>query len=399
MSLVRATDDVECHSGATEVKHLFALLIVIHALILTLGFCKAFNIATLDALQPITRPMGLLWLAAALLFLVAGCMLYTLPQWWWLPAGLALVGSTIAIATAWGDAKLGLIANVIILLPAIVAALSVAPWSFQARFDREVAVGLAHRPATSPVVADADMASLPAPVQRYLRFAGAVGKPRVWNYRLRYAGGLRSAPDKAFMVGTTDQHSFVNPPARLFLVHMSMFGVPVEAYHRYVGPEATFNVKLASLLQVVDAKGPEMNRAETVTLFNDMWLLAPSTLIDAGVVWEEVDALTVRATWTHAGNTISATLSFDASGALTNFVSFDRARAEDLKNMRATEMSPGSAVGSANRLRWSTPIEGWRDFGGRKLPASAKAIWHLPSGDFVYGHFEILDAAYNVMPG
>jgi hypothetical protein len=379
-------------------KHVFAFLIVLHALILTLGFWKDFNFATLDALQPIARPMGLLWLAAALLFLVAVLMLYTMPQWWWLPAGFALVCSTIVIVAAWSDAKFGLIPNVIILIPVIVVALSAAPWSLQARFDRDVAQGLALRPADLPVVSDADIASLPAPVQRYLRFAGAVGKPRVWNYRLRYDGGLRSAPDKAFMVGTIDQQSFVNPPARHFLVHMSMYGIPVEAYHRYVGAAATFNVKLASLVQVVDAEGPDMNRAETVTLFNDMWLLAPSTLIDAGIVWEEVDPLTVRARWSNTGNCVSATLSFDASGALTNFVSEDRARAEDLKNLGATEMSPGSAVGISGRLRWSTPISGWRDVGGRKLPVSAKAVWHLPKGDFVYGYFEIVDATYNVWP-
>jgi hypothetical protein len=247
-------------------------------------------------------------------------------------------------------------------------------------------------------VSAADLASLPAPVQRYLRFAGVVGKPRVWTYRLHYQGGLRSAPGKAFMRGTTDQQSFVNPPARHFLVRMSMAGIPAEAYHRYVGAAATFQVRLASLVQVVDAQGPELNRAETVTLFNDMWLLAPSTLIDAGIVWEEVDPLTVRATWTHAGNTIAATLSFDASGALTNFVSEDRARTEDLQSLGATEMSPGSAVGSKNRLRWSTPASAWRDFGVRQLPVSAQAVWHLPAGEFVYGHFEILDATYNVLP-
>lgn len=379
-------------------KHAFALLLIVHALILSLGFCKSFNLATLDALQPIARPLGVLWLAAALLFLAAAFMLYTLPRWWWLPAGLALVCSTIVIVAAWWDAKFGLLANLVVLIPAVVAALGVAPSSLQARYKRDTAEGFAQRHADSPVLSDADLASLPAPVQRYLRFAGAVGKPRVWNYRIHYRGGLRSAPDKAFMLGTTDQQSFVNPPARHFLVKMSMLGLPVQAYHRYVGPAAAFEVRLASLVQIVDAKGPEMNRAETVTLFNDMWLLAPSTLIDAAVAWQEVDPLTVRATWTHAGHTISATLSFESSGALTNFVSEDRARTEDLKNMGATNMSPGSAVGSANRLRWSTPIEGWRDFGGRRLPVSAKAIWHLPAGDFVYGQFEILDAAFNTTP-
>lgn len=386
-----------CPKGEPEVKHLLACLIVAHAGFMSLGFCKAFQLVALDALQPITRPMGLLWLAAAWLFLAAARMLYTGPARWWLPAGLALLCSTLAIIAAWDDAKFGLIPNLVILGPALVAALGVAPWSLQARFRRDVAEGFAQRPADElPLVSEADIAPLPAPLQRYLRFAGALGRPRVWNYRLRYRGGLRSAPEQAFMPGTIEQQSFVHPPARHFLARMSMHGIPADAYHRYVGPSATFEVRLAALLQVVHAQGPELNRAETVTLFNDMCLLAPSTLVDAAIVWQEVDPLTVKASWSHAGNTVSALLSFDASGALTNFVSQDRARAEDLRNLGATELSPGSAAGSANRLRWSTPIAGWRDFDGRKLPISAKAIWHLPKGDFEYGQFEIVEAAFNV---
>lgn len=30
------------------------------------------------------------------------------------------------------------------------------------------------------------------------------------------------------------------------------------------------------------------------------------------------------------------------------------------------------------------------------LPTGTVAIWHLPKGDFVYGTFEFVDAAYNV---
>lgn len=380
-------------------KHALAVLIVVHAGILSLGFCKSFGLLPLDALQPIARPMGLLWLAAALLYLAAVAMLYALPLWWWLPAGLALVCSTIVIVAAWADAKFGMAANVVVLLPAVVAALGVAPWSLRADFNRDVAAGLARRPGELPVLAEADIESLPSTVQRYLRFAGAVGKARVWNYRIHYKGALRSAPEKAFMVGATDQISFVYPPARHFLVQMSMHGVPVQAYHRYVGPAATFKVRLASFFQMVDSSGPELTRAETVTLFNDMCLLAPSTLVDAGIAWQELDPLTVRATWTNSGHAVTATLSFDASGALLDFVSDDRARTEDLQNLNIIDPSADRAVGSPPRLRWSTPIDGWRDFGGRKLPISAKAIWHLPKGDFVYGQFEILEAAFNVSPG
>jgi hypothetical protein len=163
-----------------------------------------------------------------------------------------------------------------------------------------------------------------------------------------------------------------------------MFGVPFTAFHRYVGPEATFRVRLASLLTMVDAKRAEMNKSETVTLFNDMVVLAPSTLIDPNIVWEELDPLTVRATWTNEGNTISAILSFDESGALTNFVSDDRYRTVDGKTFE--------------NIRWSTSVSDWRMFDGRKLPVKGEAVWQLSDGEFQYGQFEILNVEYNVMP-
>ena len=38
-------------------------------------------------------------------------------------------------------------------------------------------------------------------------------------------------------------------------------------------------IKLAGLFKVVDACGPEMNRGETVSLFNDMCFMEPGSLI------------------------------------------------------------------------------------------------------------------------
>lgn len=157
----------------------------------------------------------------------------------------------------------------------------------------------------------------------------------------------------------------------------------INAFHRYVGPQATFKVRLASLLTVVDAYGAEMNQTETVTLLNDMFLLAPPTLIDPPIVWEELDPMTVRATWTNAGNTVSAVVSFDSSGALVNFVSDDRYKTTDGKQYE--------------RLRWSTPVSGWREVEGRKLISTGETIFGLPGSEFVYGRFELLDVQYNLM--
>ena len=65
-------------------------------------------------------------------------------------------------------------------------------------------------------------------------------------------------------------------------------------------------IKLASLIPVVNAYGEIMTKGETVTLFNDMCVLAPGTLIAKSIQWETIDPLTVKATFTNQGYTISA---------------------------------------------------------------------------------------------
>jgi hypothetical protein len=122
---------------------------------------------------------------------------------------------------------------------------------------------------------------------------------------------------------TAEHYNFVDEPARFFYLNGSMFMIPVQGYHRYAGPSATMRVKAAALMPVVDASGNEMNQGETVTMFNDMCVMAPATLIGPAIRWKPVDALTARASFTNAGHTIRAELSFNEGGELTNFWSDD----------------------------------------------------------------------------
>jgi hypothetical protein len=52
--------------------------------------------------------------------------------------------------------------------------LSRGPWSFRAEYDRDVSQGLA-RSVPTPPLTEADLAQLPAVVQRYIRLSGALG--------------------------------------------------------------------------------------------------------------------------------------------------------------------------------------------------------------------------------
>lgn len=254
--------------------------------------------------------------------------------------------------------------------------------SFRDEYRHDLASGFREARREEGVVTEADIAHLPSAVQRYLRFTGAVGKPRVWNYRFRFNGTFRPGNGPRTIRIGGEQQSLVRPAARLFLMGGSMFGLPVLAYHRYVGPTATFRVRVASIATVVDAKGPEMDQGETVTLLNDVCLLAPAALIGPDFEWEDLGAESARVTMTNAGHAVSAVLTFDDTGAMTDFVSEDRYSTVDGKVYE--------------RIPWSTPVDGWRSVDGRKVPTRAEARWLRPEGELVYARFDPGDVEYNV---
>lgn len=93
----------------------FGVLGVVHGMVHFVGFGKAYELATLPDLQPIPRRLGLLWLVAGLAMFATGVLILLRIPWW--PAfGLVSVAlSQTAIVTAWGDAKSGTVANVLIV--------------------------------------------------------------------------------------------------------------------------------------------------------------------------------------------------------------------------------------------------------------------------------------------
>lgn len=366
-------------------KALFIALVVVHGLIHLMGFVKGFGLGNIEGLhQPISRGMALVWLFAAIAFLATAAMLVLSPRYWLFAAAPAVVLSQIAIVSAWGDAKFGTLANVIILVPLALAIADLRSTSLRSRFERDVRTEFAERPAAA-VVTEGDLQTLPPLVATYLRRVGVVGHPRVHDFFVTFRGEIRNGVDARWMKMRVQQHErFGDTPARLFYLNSSMFGVPFDAYHRKLGRTATMEVKVASVIPMVDARGPEMDQSETVTLFNDMCLMAPAALLDADVAFNTVDEHTVHATFRNAGITITADLIFNDEGDLVNFVSYDRYMTSDGRTM--------------HKYRWSTPIRDYRDFGGMRIAAHGDAVWALPDGDFTYGRFNIEELRYNVVP-
>jgi hypothetical protein len=94
-----------------------AAFLVIHGLIHLLGAAKAFGWADLPQLtQPVSPAAGVVWFAAAGLFLSSAATLFLWPSGWWVIAALAVGVSTAAIIPSWTDAKAGALANAIVLV-------------------------------------------------------------------------------------------------------------------------------------------------------------------------------------------------------------------------------------------------------------------------------------------
>jgi len=358
-------------------------ILVGHGLIHIAGFLAAFGLAEVGVLRnDPSRPAGILWLVAAVLLVASGVLLFAFPARWSQVAVIALVLSQGLIVSSWGDAKFGTLANVVVMFPVLVALLGQAPWSPRARFAREVSAGSSRVVMPPALLTDGDLAPLPGPVREYLRFAGAVGKPRVVDYKVSFTGGLRSGPNDPWMKATVEQWSTHEPSSRRFLLRARRYGVPFDAFHRYVGGSATFEVRIASLFPVIDARGAEMDQSETVTLLNDMAVLAPATLIDSRIQWEPAGDRIVRAIFTNEGHTVSATLAFDGTGALVDFWSDDRYRTVDGRTYE--------------KARWSTPVATYREADGRKVPVHAEARWTVAGTGFAYARLDVVDIAYNL---
>lgn len=251
----------------------------------------------------------------------------------------------------------------------------------KARYREEVAALVAASPADNPpVVTDADLAPLPPLVARYLRRAGVVGRPRVVNVHAVFTAQMRNGRDQPWMTATVDQWDFFQPKARLFLMKAKRAGIPFIAFHRYVGAEAMFEVRLAGLVPMFRVSGPSMTQSETVTLLNDMCVLAPATLVDPSISWTTIDATHVRAEFANAGHRIAAELTFDADGDLVNFRSDDRHQNDGKRD---------------RQLPWLTPVSGYRDFGGVRLAANGNANWLEPEGEWTYGRFQLQRIDFN----
>jgi hypothetical protein len=329
-----------------------------------------------SVIKGISKPMKALWLSITVSFVIAAVLLLLKIDSWPIIAMVSAVLSQLLILSVWKEAKGGTILNVVIFF---IAAANFSIQYFEFQFEEEVRGQLHHSPVNNKdLLTEEDLLPLPQSVQNYLRLSGAVNKPKVKNMRVEFVGKMRTKGGDWFPFQSV-QYNFFDDPARLFFMKAKMYGTTVPGFHDYQSATARMDVKLFGLFTIAEGSGIVMNMSETVTVFNDMCLFAPATLIDKRIQWQEKDKNNVEATFTNEGFQISAILKFNEKGQLVNFISDNR---YDINEMK--------------QYRFSTPVKAHEKIHDINIPTYGEAIWHYPEGKFAYGQFHLKSIDYNV---
>jgi hypothetical protein len=226
------------------------------------------------------------------------------------------------------------------------------------------------------------LTGLPAPVRRYLRWTGIVGKPLVHTVYLRQQGRIRSGKGQLWLPLNAEEYYSVQPPGFVWDARLHLGPLPVgRGRDMYANGRGSMLIKAASLVTVADASGEAMDQGSMLRYLNEMmWF--PTAFLGDNVSFEAIGDTSARVTLTDHGRTATATMSFDAEGRLIEFVA--KRYAMD---------------GSGSRLAtWSVPVIEYGEVEGLRLPVRVKAVWRLADGDLDYIDVRITQLQYEAVP-
>lgn len=232
-------------------------------------------------------------------------------------------------------------------------------------------------PAAS-VIAPDDLSGLPAPVQRYLRYTGVVGRRRIRTAHAEYEGQFRLKREGRWMNIVAEQDYTVNPPGFVWRARFKMAGVPfMFGQDTYADGHSRMHGKLLGLFTVVDGHGDEVDQGTMVRYLQEMiWF--PTAYLGDNIHWEAVDDHAADVTLTAYGHSVTGRVFFDDSGRLLSFAA----------------QRYGDFDGTYVMRTWTAPITEYGHYAGLNLPAVGTGVWLLPDGDLAYVTYRLKTLIY-----
>ena len=222
----------------------------------------------------------------------------------------------------------------------------------------------------SGVFCEEDIADLPLPVQKYFRYCGYIGTPKMSSMKAMYQDvDFIFGKDKPTIKIDYTQYNFVNKPIRIAYIDSSMYGIPFEGLDSYIDGNGSMKGVIAKLFTLFNQTGEAMDKASLVNCLSEC-LIIPNAALQDYVIWEEIDDLHAKATISYYGITASGIFTFNEKGEMLSFTTDDR-------EATATD-------GTSEKVKWSAVCSEYVETNGIKKPTVLQAIWHYNDGDLIY---------------
>lgn len=360
-------------------KWIVFVITIIHGLIHLLGFVKGYDLKELKEVSTnVSRPLGLMWLFDAILFIIFGVMYFDDIQYAWIVGLLAIIVSQALIFYFWKMAKLGTIPNIILM---IVLVFLFSNCSFQRMLKHETAAlmsKLEHK--NDSIINESDIDNLPFAVQNWLRKSGVVGRRFIYAGKVYQQAQMKLKPDQEhWMQAEALQYTSIENHSFIWSVNVEMN--PMLSFvgrDKFENGKGEMLIKLNSLIKVVDERGAKLDEGTLQRYLGEMvWF--PSLALSEHVVWEAINDSTAKATMTFMGTSGSGTFRFNANGEVTQFSALRY-------NGNQTD---------AKRYEWVMDIHAYKHFEGIKVPTQMTATWKFDEGDWTWLKMEVTDIRYN----
>lgn len=360
------------------IRIIFVIIITLHAFIHLMGFVKAFQIADLNQLAiSINKSTGLLWLFAFLLFVITVVALLLKKEWWWIAGFISVILSQFLIILYWKDAKYGTIINAIVLLGII---LGFGQSNFNSMIKNELEQFLQKSHKKNIITKDM-IAHLPAVVQKWLEHSNIIGKDFIYTVHLYQTGVMRTNLNGKWMNFNAEQWFKTEEPGFIWKADVKVApGIFLSGRDKFENGKGNMLIKLLSIINVVDAKGKEIDHAAMVRYLSEIvWF--PSAALSNFIQWKQIDLYSAEAVMNYGGINVSGIFKFNAD---YDIISFEAKRYFNRKTGATLE-------------DWLIQIEptGYKEFYGIRIPGVASVTWKLKEGDFTWLRLQITDINYN----
>ncbi len=230
------------------------------------------------------------------------------------------------------------------------------------------------------VLNETEIMQLPAPVKKWLKVSGAVGKLKADTVSLKQTFRMKLKPNqKKWYHATARQFFTTQNPAFIWVVKLKMAPfISILGRDKFFEAKGEIQMTLNGLFNLGKEKGSKINEGTLQRYLGEIvWF--PSAALSPHIKWEEKDAFSAKATLNYQGTVGSGMFYFNKDGMFEKYIAF-----------RYMENSP-----EAKRYEWIITTLNHSEWNGIFVPSKLEATWILETGKWTWCRIEINQIQYN----